>query len=141
MQYGYTTLTATEQAAVMEIRVLAHVYQLLSHSHVLVYSKPESRQQISCLFDRLQLYEKLDFYTLFCESGELHVFVDRLCQDSDIRVSKPVEPLLFAKESVYSGKGSGSLLQTLQQALEHVAKVLILTNISCSLEIIYQSAL
>jgi integrator complex subunit 4 len=103
MQYGYATLTAAEQAAVMEIRVLAHVYQLLSHSHILVSSKPESRQQISCLFDRLQLYEKL-------------------CQDNNIEISKPVEPLLFAKESVYSGKGSGSLLQTLQQALEHVAK-------------------
>lgn len=58
MQYGYVTLTVAEQAAIMEVRVLAHVYQLLSHSHILVSSKRESRQQIACLFDRLQLYEK-----------------------------------------------------------------------------------
>ena len=60
MQYGYGGLSVAEQAAIMEIRLLAHVYQLLSHSHILVSSKNESRyQQIPFLFDRLQLYEKL----------------------------------------------------------------------------------
>ena len=37
-------------------------------------------------------------------------------------MSTSVRPLVFAK-AVYSGKEAGSLLQSLQQALERVAKV------------------
>ncbi|XP_065838144.1 integrator complex subunit 4-like [Oscarella lobularis] len=99
LQHLFCGLTDKEQLHLRECRVLLHAAYILQNSHKIA----EKSQHVLCLLSRLQSLE-------------------RFCKQTDCTPSPHVKHLLLAKENIYTGAGSGNLLQSLCGPLEQTAK-------------------
>eukprot|EP00118_Oscarella_pearsei_P011437 m.77163 g.77163 ORF g.77163 m.77163 type:complete len:966 (+) comp36011_c1_seq7:33-2930(+) len=99
LEHLYVGLADEEQLHLRECRLLLHAAYILQNCHQIT----EKSQHVLRLLSRLQSLEKF-------------------CKETGCSLSPHTKHLVLAKESIYTGAGSGNLLQSLCGPLERTAK-------------------